>query len=478
MAKYDQMANEILTAVGGKENVSSATQCMTRLRLILKNEEQCNDEALQKISGVLKVIHAGGQCQVVIGQTVDKVYDEVCKLGVAGGGGVEDESAPKQKLTPKVVMNNIMGAISGSITPVLPVFIVAGIFKMVPVLFGPKNLGVLSDTSHIYMLCNLVSAAAYYFLPFFIAHSAAKKFNCSPILAMLFAGIMIHPDMLAIVASGEPFTVFGIPMQSVNYVQAVFPVIIIVWIMSYVEKWIKKIVPDMLRTIGVPVLTTLIMLPLGLCLLGPICSVIMGYMADLIIWMTNNIGLPTIVVVGILWNWIIAFGMHVPVLTALLPTWMEMGYDAIVSPGTIATTTPTYAVELAYALRAKGKENKSLGWSCLVTSVTANIGEPYLYGIYMRDWKAMLWHTIGAGCGALTFGLLGAKVVIFSGVGFGWLNFLRFGEDAVKGAIGMIVAFVVSFALSMVFGFTDGDKNQVSLMDRLKKKTNREKTAV
>ena len=156
----------------------------------------------------------------------------------------------------------------------------------------------------------------------------------------------------------------------------------------------KKVLPNMARTIGLPVLTMAIMLPVGLCVLGPVCTIIMGWVADLIIWLSSTVGILAMVVVAVLWPLVISFGMHVPVMTALLPAWMEMGYDAIVSPATIAQAMAGMGAELGYALRSDGVENKSLGWSCFITNVTANIGEPWLYGIYLRDKKAMLWHCL------------------------------------------------------------------------------------
>lgn len=382
-----QATTEILAAIGGKENIASATHCMTRLRLVLKDEGLSSDEAINKIAGIISVVHAGGQVQIVIGQGVDKVYDQLCQVtGIEAQASVEDEMSgkPKEKWTPKRVLNEVMSALSGSITPILPIFIAAGIFKMIAVLFGPKNFGLMTETNHLYILCNIVGSAGYYYLPFFAAYSASKKFKCNPIMALLLAGVMLHPDMLAIVAAGEAFTVFGIPMKLVSYVQAVIPMVLIVWTMSYVEKGLKKVLPDMLRTIGMPVLTMAIMLPIGLCVLGPICTIIMGWVADLIIWLSGTIGLLAMLVVAVAWPLVISFGMHVPVLTALLPAWMEMGFDAIVSPAGIACQMAQIGTMLGYALRSDGNENKSLGWSCFVTQVTANIGEPYIYGIYLR----------------------------------------------------------------------------------------------
>lgn len=462
MANNAQIASDVLTAVGGKENVSNVTHCMTRLRFNLKDEGTVEDETISAIEGVIKVVRAGGQVQVVIGTNVDKVYDEVCRLGGFSENHAEDtgqEEKQKEKLTAKDVLNGIMAGISGSVTPVLPVIIAGGIFKMIAVLLGPDNIGLLSEENQIYILCNLVNNAAFYFLPFFVAHSAAKKFNVSPVMAMLLAAIMIHPDMLGIVEAGEAFKVYGlIPMKLVNYTQAVIPVILNTWIMSYIERWVKKIVPDVLRTIGVPVLQMVIMIPLGLCVFGPLCNVIMGWVANGIIWLDNTVGIAAMLLVGSLWVIIIMFGVHMPIMMTLLPVWMEMGFDGIVSPATIASAWAVIGVELAYALRSKGSENKSLGWSCFVTNITANISEPAIYGILLRDKKAMAWNMVGGAAGALTMGILGAKIVLFSGVGLPFLNVIRFGEDAVKGGIGMAVAFAVALAFGLVFGFEGTEK--------------------
>lgn len=456
MADNNMIAEQVLKAVGGKENVNTVTHCMTRLRFILKDDEQANTEEINKIDGVIKTIKAGGQTQVVIGPNVDKVYAEVCRLGdfEVKDTVAEDLDSEKGKLTIKNVLNNIMGAVSGSLVPVLPALIGAGIFKMVAVLLGPKNLAVLAADSPIYIFCDLVNTATYYFLPFFIAYTAAKKFKSNPVFPMMLAAVILHPTFLGIVEAGEPFKLYGLfPMPLVNYTNGVIPIVISAYIISLIEKWAKKIMPDQLRVIGIPVLTMLIAYPLCLCIFGPICNILMKYIANVILWMNDHVGLLAIVVVGALWNIIIMFGMHMPIMMTLLPTWMEMGYDAIVSPGSIAAGLATIGVTLAYAMRANSKENKQLGWSCFLTGFTANITEPALYGILMVDKKALVYSMLGGAAGALVMFVLGGKVTLFSGVGFPFLNFLRFGEYALSGAIGMIVAFVLPIVLGLVFGF-------------------------
>lgn len=472
MKNIRKSLEEIIQNVGGKANIANATHCMTRLRLVLKDESLENKENLEKIEGVIKVVNAGGQVQIVIGQQVGKVYDELCKMTGFEKQEMMDDKEPaekKQKLTFKGIVNNIMGALTGCIIPTLPIMIVAGIFKMFVVLLGPNQLGWLSEGSDLLVLFEMVGNAGYYFLPFYASYSAAKKFNTSPMMALLFAGIMMSPNMFAILEAGKPFTVFGMPMYLTNYTQAVIPMIIIVWIMSYVEKYLKKYIPDMLRTIGVPVLTITIMLPIGLCILGPICYIMMGWVADGLLWLTTHFGLLAAVIVAPLWPFVIMFGMHVPILTALLPAQMEIGYDAIVYPAMIVGTFTYMALFLAYALRAKGTEKKSLGWACFTSMTLANISEPGLYGIVLSDRKALIYSMIGNACGSLTCYLLHAKVYIFSGVGFPFLNPLRFSGDIVQGTIGCLVALAVTFVISMVFGFQGEKKTNLAEKIKLKK---------
>ena len=474
MADYRSAAQEIIAAVGGTDNVASVTHCMTRLRFNLKDESLANDETLEKIERVISVVHGGGQVQLVIGPTVDKMYTAVCEEGgftvqeaidenLDGDAVATEQLTWKERFAPKRIVSMVFGTLSGIILPVLPVIIVVGLFRMVTTLFAPGYLGILDPESDLYRLLTLAGDAGYYYYPVFTAWSAAKYFKCSPVLALFITCIMIHPDMLAIVEAGEPFTVYGIPMYEVSYVQAVIPIIMVVWAQKYVEGFFRKVTPDMIRTVGIPLGTIVVMLPLALCLFGPICYVIMQGVASALLWLTAKVGLVASIIIPAIWPIVIMFGMHVPILVALLPAQMELGYDVIVYPAMIVGTFATMALFLAYGLRAKGRENKALGWECFVTYVTANISEPGLYGIQLRDMRALLYGMIGSAAGGLTAFLLNAKVYIFSGVGFPFLNMVRFGEDIVPGTIACIVAAVVTFALSMVLGFQGEQKDEVAL---------------
>ena len=236
-------------------------------------------------------------------------------------------------MAPKHLFNQLLDAVSGAITPILPIFCVAGIFKMLVILFGPEGAGFMSETSDLYRILSLVGDAAYYYFPGVLPPIARlRKFKTSPVLALLIAVVMIYPDMLAIVETESLFSVFGIPMQLVNYTQAVLPVILITWAQSYVERFFKKISPDMLRILIVPVGTVLVMLPVALCLCGPAVQFVMGLVADFIIWLASVAGPAATAVIGAFWNLIIATGMHVPIYTAILPAALQNGYDASYTP--------------------------------------------------------------------------------------------------------------------------------------------------
>lgn len=457
---FSELAKSILSNIGGEQNVTSVTHCMTRLRFNLKDESLVKEEKLKEIPQVLSLVKAGGQTQVVIGPTVDKVYAEVINitgLQVADKITMNFDEDIKKKPTLKSIGNGIINGITGSITPILPVFVVSGILKMFAFLLGPDIFNILSSDSDLVTLFNMIGDSVFYFLPVFIAYSAAKNFDCNRVISLLLALILVYPDMLSLVEAGESFSVYGIPMVLIDYTQAVIPIIINTWIFSYVEKFVKKIVPDTLRILGVPVLSVLVMLPIVLVVVGPLFTAFMSLVADGIIWISNTAGIIAITIIGGVWTLVIAVGMHLPILIALLPANIEIGYDAIVSPGTIATVFASFAVSIGYGIRAPRKEDRAIGWGFLITYAFGKASEPLIYGLLLRNMKALAWTVIGGACGGLTMGLLSAKVYIFSSVGLPFMDPLRFGPDLIKGIIGSAVAFGVTLALSLVFGFENGE---------------------
>ena len=272
MEKNQQIAASVLELVGGKENISFVTHCMTRLRLNLKDESIVDDEKVKKIKGVLGVAHSGGQYQIIIGQNVPKVYKVVCETG-----GFQQEAAieenldqPKEKRTLKTIGSNIMNYMSGAMTQLIGVMIGAAMFKTVLVLIGPDMLKLISAESDTYLLLNAIYNAFYYFLPVFLGYSAAKKLGANVTLGMMMGTLLLVPDFVSLIGTKESISIYGLlraPVQS--YAQSVLPILLAVAIMSVVETFFKKVVPDVLSTIFVPTLTIAVMVPFLFCVCGP-----------------------------------------------------------------------------------------------------------------------------------------------------------------------------------------------------------------
>ena len=467
MNKYEQMASDILEKVGGKENVSNVAHCMTRLRLNLKDESVVNQEDVRSIEGVMGCQFTGGQFQVIIGPgTVDKVCDEVCKLGNFKNAEVIDENLdkPKEKFNPLDkkswgrLGNKILDSIVGCLTPILPVLIAAGLIKMVAAIIAPGMLGLVSENSDIYRILTIVGDAGFYFFPVFVGWSGAKKFGCSPLLAMVIGGLLIHPDLISIANSGEPFSVFGIPMTAATYSSTVLPMILITWVMSYVEKFIKKISPEVISLMMVPTLTILIMVPLSLCVLGPIGAILGVYLSDMLVALYNLTGPFGVALIGAIYVYIVATGMHLTLITVALTAIATNGCDHFILVGCVAGTYAMIGMGIAVFLKAKNKQTKQVALSGTIAQAFGGVGEPFMYGILFRFKKLCVILSISIFIGGLWLGFNKAGVYFPGSNNF--LAATMYGPDLFTGVIASVINFIAAFAMVMIFGFGEEDTNE------------------
>lgn len=457
---YEELVKQILAQVGGKDNIVFVTHCMTRLRFNLKDESRVKQEDVKAISGVLGCQFSAGQFQIIIGQSVNKVYDTLCKVG-----GLEKQTAIDEDLDTKVKQpfslkrlgNDIMNGLTGCLTPIIPILILAGLIKMMVSVCGPSMLNVLDETDDLYRLLTLVGDAGFYYFPVFVGLSGAKKFGCSPMYALLIAGIMLHPAYLEIVAAGNPFTVYGIPMTLSSYASSVMPMILITFVMSYVEKFFKTYIPEAISLMFVPLCTILVMLPVALCILGPLGVIIGTLLTEVLIALHEVLGPLGVAVIASLWILLVATGMHLPLVTTALVSMATLGYDSIVFVGASITVYASAAISLGVFIKAKDAQTKGLGASCLVAQVIGGVGEPTIFGILLRYKKTLLFTMTGIFFGALYAGFMNVSVYIvatsnaLSALAFSGSN----NSNLIHGCIGCAIAFVISFALMMVFGFED-----------------------
>ena len=464
MADNRKIAQDVLEAVGGSTNVAHATHCMTRLRLNLKDDSIPNDEQVKKIPGVLGVARSGGQYQVIIGQNVPKVYKEVLTMGVsaaATGSSGEGGEKPKEKLTLKGVGMNILNYLAGSLTPLIPILIGAAMFKTILSIFGPDMLGLFSAESDLFKLFDFVYDAGFYFLPIYVGYTAATKIGASPILGMFMGGILLAPDFLAMAAAEEvtKFTVFGIPAYLTDYSQSVIPIILSVWAMSYVEKFLKKHIPDALSTIFVPFLTILIMLPISLCLLAPLGAYVGLYVSTALISFGNVGGFIAVAVIAAIWEFLVMSGMHVVMVVTVLNIYMTTGYETVIWPAALCATAATFGIALGAFLRIRDKEEKSLSLGYFISGIVGGVTEPALYGIGLKYKKPLIALMIGGAVGGLYVGLTHSYMY-----GLGATNFqiiLTFSRSSttnfINRPIGCATSTLAAAAATYMIGFDKND---------------------
>lgn len=463
--KNQKIAEDILQSVGGKDNVTNVLHCMTRLRLSLKDLSIPNIEEIKQISGVLGCQNVGGQFQIIIGQNVPKVYDEFCKLGgFSKNSPLEIDLEKKEPFqftsldSWKKLGNNILDGIVGCLTPVLPVLIAAGLIKMIVAIIGPGMLNLVSAESDIYQLFTFVGDAGFYFFPVFIGYSGAKKFGANPILGLMMGCVLLHPSFIEIVNSGKPFTVYGIPMIAAGYSSSVLPMILITYVMSHVERFVRKISPDAVSTMLVPTLTILIMLPISLCALGPLGTVAGQYLSSLLISIRAVTGPFGVALIGALFLLIVATGMHLTLISVAITTIATVGYDNTILVGSIPGTYAIIAIGIAVFLKSKDKETKSVALSTTISQALGGVGEPIMYGIIFRFKRLILVQMVSTFIAGLWLGFTNTAVY-FPGTN-NLLVFSACGKDIVNGVISCVIAFVIAFALVMIFGYESKPKGE------------------
>lgn len=455
MSKYSDIGEKVLACVGGKDNVSSFTHCVTRLRFILKDKSAYDEAAMKGIAGVLGTQWAGEQLQVVIGQTVEEVYDAMCELGdfkrMAGIDENLDADLEKKPFSIKDIPGNMLHALSGCIFPLIPILIPAGLMLLLGSVLGPNLLNLLPADHDLIVLFNFVGNAGMYFMPVFAAWSAAKYFNTSAPVAMFLGAVLIHPTLMQIVADQTPFTVYGIPMTPVTYSSQFLPSIVSVWIMSYVYGFLRKHMPESLRYAFLPLFTIMIMLPISLCVIGPLGSWMGNLIGAFAAWLAEVAGPIAIGLIGGLWYFLVALGMDKAIVPIVLQQFAQHGFDNLFWCSAVFGTYALLGVAVASVFTQRG-EKRSMAVSNAVTLGVGGVSEPTIYTSLLPNklnWVALF---SGGFVGGVIGGLFSCKAWVL-GTGNALFATVFAGGDGTSlmpGIIASAVAFGLSFAISLI----------------------------
>lgn len=460
--KYRTIAEEVLKAVGGKENVARAIHCMTRLRINLKDSEKIELEQAQKIDGVLSVVEAGGQYQFVIGPKVAEVYAKFCELADLEVEKPIDENLEedkKEKLTPKKIGNNILNYIAGSISPLLPVIVAAALFKTIASLLGPDIIGVISDKSNLYQVLNIMYDAGFYFLPIYLGYTAAKKLGTNPILGLFMGGLLEVPSLVKIAEAGGKFSVYGIPCTVYNYAQTVVPILLSVWVLKYVEKIVQKYMPEMLAAIFTPFVTMAIMLPVSLCVTAPLGTIVGNAIGKGLVTFGNVGGVFAMIVIAVVWEFLIMTGMHGVVALTAISMLMTNGSESLFMPVMAVANYAAFGMTLGAFLRIRDKNEKSIAFGSLVAGTLGGVTEPALFGIGLKYRRPFIGMMIGAAVGGAYVGL--THVIVYIVASSNVLMIFGFAggtaANMINGTIACVISFVIAVIVTYITGFKKDD---------------------
>lgn len=446
--KYDQMIEKILPAIGGEENISSVVHCATRLRFVLKDESKADDEAVKNIPGILQLVKKAGQYQLVIGNDVGEVYAELMqKISVS-----DSESPNQEKGT---IFDRIIRVITGSIAPAIPLLAGAGMGKVLLLILTMS--GILAETSQTYQILNLIFDTGYFFMPAFVAFSAAKVFKTDQYLGAFMGLVTVHPIWTDLVKAAKPVDFIGLPVQLIKYSGSLITAILSVWIMSYIYKGVKKVTPGMVKVFMEPMLTMLITAPLIFLVIGPVSNTISEAIASLSMWLFNNVGIIAILVLAAVYPWLVSVGVHKALSPISIQLVATQGFDPIIRVVALCSNISQAAASLAVGLKTKDKKLKSLALSSSATAYLGGITEPALFGVNLPLKKPMYGAMIGSAVAGLVAGFLKLKAFIYVTPAILSLPmWVSKSENFVLQAITvMVIASVATFIATWMIGFDD-----------------------
>ncbi len=431
---YDALADIIIENVGGKD------------------EKLANDDVLRETDGVIDVMHASGQYQVVIGNEVTNVFDAVMKKlpGLGEGEAVETTTQDDGKNPVSRAFSNLIGIITGSMSPVVGVIAAAGIIKgLLALLTLPQLGGLLNVKDTAYITVSAIADSAFYFLPVLVGFAAAKRLGGDPIVTAVIGGVLTYPQLVDWGREfKDMFTIGGFHFQFLNYTYSIFPMILAAWMAKKLGDWLKKTLPNYLQMIFNPLITVLVVSVITLVVTGPIIQGAANGIADFINWLVHASGWAGGLIIGGFYQLLVIFGLHwgvVPLVAQQISASGESSLNAIIS----VTMVAQGAAVLAVAIKSRKNDMKSLGIAAAI-SAFCGVTEPAIYGINLRYRKVFISGLIGSAVGGFITGLMHGSMFGFTGSLIGFPSFFN---PAHPTELNSFYAFLFSSAAALIISF-------------------------
>jgi len=441
---FKALGDGIVDAVGGVDNIKMARHCATRLRMELRDEGKAETDRIKAMDGVLTVVQAGGQYQVVIGNDVPLVYTEIAER-------LEDTGTEQTDNAGKNLLDRFIDLVSSLFHPILWPLAGAGLFKAFLSMF--VTFGWMSATSTEYVVLNAASDALIYFLPMVLAISAAKRFKTNQFTSLAIAGALVYPSIVALAAGTDPLTFFGIPLVVINYTSSVVPIIVGVWVQSHLERVLLRVLPGAIRNFMTPLLVMLIMVPVVLLTIGPITTFAATSIAAGVDWLFAVAPWAAGAIMGGLWQVFVLFGLHwgfVPIIVQQLST----GFSIMTGP-LVGAVLAQAAATLAVWIRTKDAATKELAGPSTLSGFLAGITEPAIYGVNLPRKLPFYFGVAGGAIGGIFAGMSGAGTTSFVFPSLIGLPAYLSTPNLPLFFFGVALSVVLAFTLTLFWGVKD-----------------------
>ncbi|MDQ0360461.1 glucose PTS transporter subunit IIA [Breznakia pachnodae] len=443
---YKEMVNQIISNIGGANNVSNVSHCMTRLRFVLKDESKVDKKRIEEINGVIGSTFGAGQYQIVLGKHLDGVFGELMKN--YDFGDETQQTSPNEKikkpLNLKTIGKSIVDYMSGSVSPVITGLMAGGILKLF-LYFATLLISGVEENST-YVLISIIANTPFYFMPILVAYGASRKLDCSPVLPMILACTLIDPSYIALEG---PQKLFGLDVPLLGYSTTVIPAMLSTLVVYNIEKFFNKVVPGIIKNVLALPLTFLVSFIITIVFLAPLGNYIGNYVVNGLVWLNSFAAPLSLGTLAAVLPFMIMAGVHTLVAPFMLENFSSLGFDPLFRPALLLQLLAVGGAAFGIAFRQREKAKRVDMISIGVSSVIAGITEPGIFGINMKYTSAMIGCSVGAFVGGITGGLLGMKAFVMTKNTI--LALPVFQDTIIAAAIACFVTITVSCAVTYLF---------------------------
>lgn len=455
----ETLAQNLLDLVGGPDNITRATHCATRLRLVLKDEKQVQKEAIDNLDKVNGSVFAGGQYQIIIGLTVPQVYEAFTKA--MGTSMTNEESPAEEEKEENNLFNRFFKSLVGIMTPTFGVMGAAGIMKGLLALV--VAMGLMKTTDGAYQIWYAVAQSFFYFLPIWVGFNASKVFKGNQFIGAVIGASLVFPDIIALKTAGTAITFFGIPITLVDYTQSLFPAMLAAYVAAKVEKFFMKRIHETVSWMFTPLLTLLITVPLAFLVLGPVMTWVSNGLATVVMAIYNVSPILFGIIGGAFWQVVVVFGLHYAFIPVLINNVTNLGQDPINAVFQV-TVFALAGAAIGFALKTKNAKNKSLGFSVGITGLIG-ITEPIIYSVALPFRRQFIYAFVGGGVAGAIQAIANARIYGFGNGGLmAFPLFINPKTNDLHSMYAFIIAAAVAFFIPIILNLVlgTGEKKKVS----------------